>query len=23
MVDFGTPNSHEQGYRRPAVVVSA
>ncbi|MGI8815163.1 MAG: type II toxin-antitoxin system PemK/MazF family toxin [Pseudonocardia sp.] len=23
MVDFGTPIGHEQGYRRPAVVVSA
>ena len=22
MVDFGTPIGHEQGYRRPAVVVS-
>jgi mRNA interferase MazF len=22
MVDFGTPVGHEQGYRRPAVVVS-
>lgn len=23
MVDFGDPVGHEQGYRRPAVVVSA
>ncbi|MPZ66481.1 MAG: type II toxin-antitoxin system PemK/MazF family toxin [Pseudonocardiaceae bacterium] len=23
LVDFGTPIGHEQGYRRPAVVVSA
>lgn len=23
MADFGTPIVHEQGYRRPAVVVSA
>ena len=23
LVDFGTPVGHEQGYRRPAVVVSA
>ncbi|MGH3547386.1 MAG: type II toxin-antitoxin system PemK/MazF family toxin [Pseudonocardiaceae bacterium] len=23
MVDFGTPVGHEQGHRRPAVVVSA
>lgn len=23
MVDFGTPIGHEQGFRRPAVVVSA
>jgi mRNA interferase MazF len=22
MVDFGTPVGHEQGYRRPAIVVS-
>ena len=23
MVDFGTPIGHEQGFRRPAIVVSA
>ncbi len=23
LVDFGTPVGHEQGYRRPAVVLSA
>ncbi|MDQ3421847.1 MAG: type II toxin-antitoxin system PemK/MazF family toxin, partial [Actinomycetota bacterium] len=23
LVDFGTPIGHEQGYRRPAMIVSA